>query len=131
MRKPDFCLGENKGANQLRSYCAFVFATRIVQFLYFLNPKSQGRFVLYLVGNTKDRISRVAAQIAIAHGGSKNSMLPYCNSQCLARHSIIIINQADWEMPFMLVKANKRFQNNIVPLFTAFSKHEILYTISN
>ena len=33
VRKPDFCLGENKGA--------FVFATRIVQFLFYLNPKFQ------------------------------------------------------------------------------------------
>ena len=35
MRKQDFCLGENKGADQLRD------ATRIVQFLFFLNPKFQ------------------------------------------------------------------------------------------
>ena len=39
VRKPDFCLGENKVADQLIS--AFVFATRIVQFLFFLNPKFQ------------------------------------------------------------------------------------------
>ena len=45
MRKPDFCLGENKGADQLRGnqplISAFVFATRIVQFLFYLNPKFQ------------------------------------------------------------------------------------------
>ena len=46
MRKPDFCICENKGADQLRSdaaklISAFVFATRIVQSLYFLNPKFQ------------------------------------------------------------------------------------------
>ena len=49
VRKPDFCLCENKGADQLRiSFAvtaklisAFVFATRIVQFLFFLNPKFQ------------------------------------------------------------------------------------------
>ena len=38
MRKPAFCICENKDADQLR---AFVFATRIVQPLYFLNPKFQ------------------------------------------------------------------------------------------
>ena len=46
MGKPTICLVENKGADQLRSYLAvtaklisaFVFATWIVQFLYFLNP---------------------------------------------------------------------------------------------
>ena len=34
MRKPTICIGENKGADQLRSkqFSAFVFATRIVQY---------------------------------------------------------------------------------------------------
>ena len=41
MRKTDFCICENKDADQLRGYSAFVFATRIVQSLYFLNPKFQ------------------------------------------------------------------------------------------
>ena len=49
MRKPDFCLCENKGADQLRgdreADHAFVFATRIVQFL-FLNPKFQASSLL-------------------------------------------------------------------------------------
>ena len=36
MRKPDFCICENKGADQLR-----VFATQIVKSLYFLNTKFQ------------------------------------------------------------------------------------------
>ena len=44
MGKLTICLGENKGADQLRSNCceadrAFVLAKWIVQFLYFLNPK--------------------------------------------------------------------------------------------
>ena len=43
MRKPTICICENKGADQLRGNReadhSFVFATRIVQFLYFLNPK--------------------------------------------------------------------------------------------
>ena len=38
MRKPAFCICENKDADQLS---AFVFATRIVQSLFFLNPKLQ------------------------------------------------------------------------------------------
>ena len=41
MRKPDFCLCENKGADQLRGNREAVFATRIVQFLFYLNPKFQ------------------------------------------------------------------------------------------
>ena len=52
MRKPDFCLCENKGADQLRSnvsaklISAFVFATRIVHFLFLLNPKFQASMLL-------------------------------------------------------------------------------------
>ena len=41
MRKPAFCICENKDADQLRGYRALVFATRIVQSLYFLNAKFQ------------------------------------------------------------------------------------------
>ena len=44
MRKPAFCICENKDADQLhgnRELSAFVFATRKVQSLYFLNPKFQ------------------------------------------------------------------------------------------
>ena len=43
MRKPTICICEAKGADQLRSYCkadqCLVFATRIVQFPFFLNKK--------------------------------------------------------------------------------------------
>ena len=45
MRKPTFCICENKDPDQLRGTAklisAFVFATRIVQSLFFLNPKFQ------------------------------------------------------------------------------------------
>ena len=42
MRKPAFCICENKDADQLRGkVTAFVFATQIVQSLYYLNPKFQ------------------------------------------------------------------------------------------
>ena len=44
--KTKICIGENKDADQLRGYSAklisaFVFATRKVQFLFYLNPKFQ------------------------------------------------------------------------------------------
>ena len=39
--KTGFCICENKEADQLLGYSAFVFATRIVQSLYFLNQKFQ------------------------------------------------------------------------------------------
>ena len=47
MGKPTICIGENKDADQLRGnreadqLGAFVFATRVVQFLFYLNPKFQ------------------------------------------------------------------------------------------
>ena len=39
--KPTICIGENKDADQLRGNRVFVFATQIVQFLFYLNPKFQ------------------------------------------------------------------------------------------
>ena len=46
MGKPTICIGENKDVDQLRGVTAklisaFDFATRIVQFLFYLNPKFQ------------------------------------------------------------------------------------------
>ena len=45
MGKPTICIGENKDADQLRGNREadqrFVFATRIVQFLFYLNTKFQ------------------------------------------------------------------------------------------
>ena len=45
MGKPTICIGENKDADLLRGttklISAFVFATRIVHFLFYLNPKFQ------------------------------------------------------------------------------------------
>ena len=45
MGKPTICIGENKDADQLavtaKLIIAFVFATRIVQLLFYLNPKFQ------------------------------------------------------------------------------------------
>ena len=45
MRKPTICIGENKGADQLL-ISAFVFATPLVHFLFFLNPKFQASSLL-------------------------------------------------------------------------------------
>ena len=47
MRKPAFCICKNKDNQKLIS--AFIFATRIVQSLFFLNPKFQAsRHILWL-----------------------------------------------------------------------------------
>ena len=76
VRKPDFCICENKDADQIRITAklisVFVFATRIVQSLYFLNPKFQvsshllwlySPVVSDLVTNPEDLFSDVAAQM--------------------------------------------------------------------
>ena len=63
MGKPTICIGENKDTDSFavtaKLISAFVFATRIVQFLFYLNPKFQAsssflclyRFVSDLFGN--------------------------------------------------------------------------------
>ena len=52
VRKPAFCICENKDADQLHGaklICVFVFATRILQSLNFLNPKFQDSSHLLLL----------------------------------------------------------------------------------
>ena len=74
MRKPAFCICENKDTDQLRSYCisAFVFTTQIVEFLFFLNLKFPAyNHLLWLyspvcvgpIRKPKDRFSHVVAHI--------------------------------------------------------------------
>ena len=41
MGKPTICIGENKDTDQLRGNREADFATRIVRFLFYLNPKFQ------------------------------------------------------------------------------------------
>ena len=72
MRKQNFCICENKVTEKLIS--AFVFATWIVQSLYFRNFKllafyrdCTDRFVSDLVGNLEDRFSPVTAVIIICY----------------------------------------------------------------
>ena len=53
MRIPTICIGENKDADQLRGNReadhAFVFATRIVHLLFFLNPKFQASSLFHIL----------------------------------------------------------------------------------
>ena len=78
MRKPDFAYAKTKAQISCAVIelliGAFVFATRIVQFLFYLNPKfpassptlfydCTNRFVSELVGNPEDLFSRVMALI--------------------------------------------------------------------
>ena len=73
LRKPDFCLCENKGADQLRSNCeadqrlCFRFTDSTLSLLLKLLAcfcDCTGRFVSDLVGNPEDRFSRVAAHMS-------------------------------------------------------------------
>ena len=61
MRKPDFCLCENKGAVTAKLIIAFVFATRLEQVLFFLNAKFQA-----------SSHSSVAAQTGLCQSRSEN-----------------------------------------------------------
>ena len=94
MRKPAFCICENKDADQLRGNAklisAFVFATQIVQSLYFLSTNFKsltilcGRaawFVCDLVGNPEDRFSHNEAQIV-------SQCLYYCSLHILRDHTM-------------------------------------------
>ena len=51
MGKPTICIDENKGTDQVTAklISAFVFATRIVHFLFYLNPKFQASSSLLLL----------------------------------------------------------------------------------
>ena len=76
MRKPVICICENKDPDQLavtaKLISTFVFATRIVQSLYFLNTKFQASSHLLwlyslvcvgLVGNPENRFSHTEAHL--------------------------------------------------------------------
>ena len=80
MRKPAFCICENKDADQLRGNReadqAFVFATWIVQSLDFLNTKSKAssrllwlysRLLSDLVRNPEDRFSHNAVHMSLVN----------------------------------------------------------------
>ena len=86
MRKTAFCIWENKDADQLRSFCAadqhLCFHTKIVQSLYFLNPKFQTsyqylwlKFVSDLVGNPEDRFCHDAAYIRRAFNSTGRKLV--------------------------------------------------------
>ena len=95
MRKPTFCICENKDADQLTAklISAFVFATRIVQSLFYLNPKFQASnhlLCLYspvcvdLVGDPEDQFSHNEAHIIVA-GPMANNSNPDMGLHCLPR----------------------------------------------
>ena len=74
MRKPAFCICENKDADTAKLISVFVFATQIVQSLYFLNTNFKplaifcgctAQFVSELVGNPEDRFSHNEAQLSL------------------------------------------------------------------
>ena len=78
MGKPTICMGENKGTDQLRSNCkiklirAFVFARRIVQFLYFFNPKFI-TFKKVQVGKDQEKAQSEKVSHSKNRGGEKTN----------------------------------------------------------
>ena len=76
MTKTDFCLCENKGADQLCSNCAIVFATQIVQFLLYLYPKFQVYcFLLWAYRPVCVRPGRKPRRLVFSLGSSSNRRL--------------------------------------------------------
>ena len=74
MRKPAFCMCENKGSVTAKLISAFVFATQIVQSPYLRNSKllaifcgCTAWFVSDLVENPEDQFSHNEAQILMDH----------------------------------------------------------------
>ena len=73
VRKLAFCTCENKDADQLRCklISAFVFATRKVQSLYFINPKFQASsHLLWLYSPVRVRSGRKSRRPVFSHRGS-------------------------------------------------------------
>ena len=75
MRKTDFCICENKDADQLKVTAklisAFVFAKWIVQYLFYLNPKFQvSRDLLWLHSPVCFRPSRKPRRPVFSEQGS-------------------------------------------------------------
>ena len=105
MRKPAFCICVNKDADQLRSKIStFVFATWIVQSLYFLNPKFQAcSHILWLYSSVCVQPGRTPRRPVFSCRGSNHLRLLkrkpsgtlildclYQPVQFLARHLIFI-----------------------------------------
>ena len=81
VRKPDFCICENKDADQLRGNCeadhAFVFAIRMVQFLFYLNTKFQASsHLLSLCSLVCVGPGRKPRRLAFSERGSNHWVIP-------------------------------------------------------
>ena len=79
MRKPAFCICENKDADQLHGYREadqrLCFALRIVQFLYYLNPKFQASsHLLWLYSRVRVGPGRKPRRPVFSQRGSFNCL---------------------------------------------------------
>ena len=76
VRKLAFCICENKDADQLRGASAFVFATWIEQFLFYLNPKLQASVhLLWLYSLVCVRPGRKPRRPVFSERGSNTASL--------------------------------------------------------
>ena len=88
MRKPAFSIYENKGTDKIRGnrevISAFVFATQIVQSLYFLNPKFKASsYLLWLNNPVCVRPDEKPRRPFFSHRGSFILFVPQQNSDFL------------------------------------------------
>ena len=87
MRKPAFCICENKVADQcaviVHLISAFAFAIRIVQSLYYLNPKFQtSSHLLWLYSLVCVGLGRKPRRPIFSQRGSN-----YCRRICILTHT--------------------------------------------
>ena len=86
LRKPDFCICENKDADQpavtAKLISAFVFATMLVQFFYFLNTKFQASsHLLWLQSPVCVRPGQKPRRPGFSQRGSYHLLLDYSKQE--------------------------------------------------
>ena len=111
MRKPAFCIYENKDADQLRgNLCAFVFATPIVKSFYFLNPKFQASsYLLWLYSPVCVGPGQKPRRPVFSERGSYEISLVFFQAFEEQEHSRLMSTGASTALP----KGNREMQKNL------------------
>ena len=122
MRKPTFCICKNKDADQLRSYSTFVFATRIVQLLYFLYPIFPASCNLVFLQLDMCRTCSKTTLLVFPFGGSNVDKIHHVDVTCCGIKSLLIIS-------IFTINSKQNFSNArisfaLMPAHTFFEIYE-------
>ena len=117
VRKPAFCICENKDADQLCGYTAklisaFVFATRLVQSLYFLNPKFQ----------TSSRLQWLYSPVCVEPG--RKPRRPVFSQQGSFYHSLTLLKHLFSNLGNLVYDFNKIMLSRCFLFFAGFQLME-------